>query len=329
MQKCVSTRAAKMSVGNKTVKKTSERRVYQLKVTLRDISPPIWRRIQVAGDYTLDQLHRVLPMAMGWENYHEYEFHVAGRKYRLPDPDESDVLDAKRVRIRDVLSARGSEFLYIYDFGDYWRHDLHLEAILAPEPDAAYPRCLDGARSCPPEDVGGSGGYQEYLEAVADPKHKAHSEMIRWRGAFDPEVFSSGTFNQRSQKTFRPVPKRHRPKTATPQELRRAVSLLPIPGPLERIRVTPNETVPLKLTAHEYELIRARGSDGYSLTDRLNVLPKSGEGRILQCTLRGLDELACDVAFEASQAKSKRRRNELQLLFHKIRGTLDDYTDKG
>jgi len=322
VKKCASTRTAE-AYWNKAVKRT--RCVYQFKVTLRDVSPPIWRRIQVWGDYTLDQLHRVLQMAMGWENYHEYEFHVAGRNYRLPDPDEPDVLDAKRTRISNVFIKPGSDSEYVYDFGDYWRHDLQLETVSEPEPNAAYPRCLDGARNCPPEDVGGAPAYEDYLAALADPCHKAHQEMILWRGRFDPETFSVEKFNHRIGEKFRAIPKRNRLR-ATPAELREAVSRVPLVGTRERIRVTPDETVPLELTAREYKLIRTATSRVYSLTSHLEALPKTGEGRILRITLNGLDDLARDVAAEVFQARNPRLRNELHWLFNKIRGTLDEYT---
>jgi hypothetical protein len=110
---------------------------------LRAISPLIWRRIVVRDDWTLDQLHRVLQVAMGWEDSHLYEFHVEGRKYRVPDSEnEPRILDAKRTLIRQVFRAIGARSEYMYDFGDHWRHDLQLEAIWEPDPKQAYPRCL-------------------------------------------------------------------------------------------------------------------------------------------------------------------------------------------
>ena len=327
MKECVSVRQQKDFGENKTVTNGSGPRVYQFRVTLRDISPPIWRRIQVRGDYTLDRLHRVLQMAMGWENRHEYQFHVAGRKYRLRDPDESDVFDAKRTRISELFANPGFESEYVYDFGDCWQHDLHLEAVSEPEPNAVYPRCLDGARNCPPEDVGGTPGYEDYLAALIDPRHKAHQEMKLWRGAFDPELFSVEEFNRRIGKKFRAIPRRNRPRP-TPAELREAVSRLQLFGPRERSPVTPNQTVPLELSQREYELIRAGTSKVYSLTGHLGLQPKTGEGRTLHFTLSGLKDLASDIAVETTLPKNTRLRNELHCLFLKIRGTLDKYAIK-
>ena len=145
----------------------------QFKVTLRGIHPPIWRRIQVWEDATLAQLHRALQVVMGWENCHLHEFRVGLKIYGVPDlDDERKIIDVKRTRIHDAVQNVGTAFEYVYDFGDYWQHDLLLEAILQPDPDTSYPRCIAGERNCPPEDVGGSGGYENYLAALADPEQK-------------------------------------------------------------------------------------------------------------------------------------------------------------
>lgn len=150
------------------MKARKNRRLLQFKVTLRGISPPIWRQILVWKDFTLSQLHRVLQVVMGWENYHLYEFRIGGRMYRDPHPDnEREILDATRTRIRKLLSGIGAEFEYVYDFGDYWQHDLLLEAILPPPQNTSYPRCIGGERNCPPQDAGGPRGYEDYLEAMA------------------------------------------------------------------------------------------------------------------------------------------------------------------
>ena len=177
--------------------------LYQLKVTLRDIQPPIWRRIQVWDDTTLSQLHRILQIAVGWENYHLHEFHIGRRVCGMPDPDgldERPVIDDRRQRVRQVLPQVGTPFEYVYDFGDNWRHELLLESVVLPEPGQQYPRCLAGERSGPPEDVGGSFGYANYLDAIADPNHEEHENMLEWRGPFDPEIFSLAAVNRRLQK---------------------------------------------------------------------------------------------------------------------------------
>jgi hypothetical protein len=183
------------------------REIYQFKVTLIGITAPIWRRIFVLGDCTLAQLHRVLQVAMGWENYHLYLFRIGGKMYGPPDPDGDDelkLIDAKRTRLHSVLPSVGTTFTYTYDFGDNWHHDVLLEAIVMPVPDLTYPLCIAGERNCPPEDVGGIGGYGKYLEAMADPGHQDHQDMMMWRGPFDSEAFSVEKVNQELQRKFRP-----------------------------------------------------------------------------------------------------------------------------
>jgi hypothetical protein len=175
--------------------------LYQLRVTLRDIHPPIWRRIQVWDDTTLAQLHRILQVAMGWENYHLHEFHIGDRIYAVPDPDddlyERTIIDERRQRLRKVVPQVGTLFEYVYDFGDNWRHELLLEGIVLPDSEQQYPRCLAGERCGPPEDVGGPHGYAAYLEAMADSSHEEHESMLEWRGPFDSELFSIAAINRR------------------------------------------------------------------------------------------------------------------------------------
>ncbi len=178
-----------------------------LKVMLQDIEPPIWRRIQVWEDITLAQLHAILQIVMEWEDCHLHQFVIGRRLYSVPDPDddmyERKVIDESRARLGDVVPRVGTQFEYLYDFGDSWRHDLLLEAILLPEPAMQYPRCIAGERRAPPEDAGGTPGYEEYLEVLADPEHEEHENMLQWRGPFDPEAFSPDHVNARLRKKFR------------------------------------------------------------------------------------------------------------------------------
>ena len=165
--------------------------VYQLKVTLQGIRPPIWRRFQVADDTTLSELHQILQVVMGWENYHLHQFRIRGTDFGEPDPDfGSGIKDDRRVKLRQVVFGEKEKFIYEYDFGDSWKHEILVEKILPPEPGARYPACVAGKRSCPPEDCGGVWGYAEFLEAIGDPDHPEHEEMLEWiGGSFDPEAF--------------------------------------------------------------------------------------------------------------------------------------------
>jgi hypothetical protein len=165
--------------------------VFRLKVRLRDIRPQIWRRIEVPGNVTFARLHHILQAAMGWTDSHLHEFIVGKRHIGRPDDDEfgEKVENEARLRLDDVAAAR-TELTYWYDFGDDWWHDITVERVGPPEPGAEYPRLLAGARAAPPEDVGGVGGYEEFLEAVTDPKHPERNAYLTWvGGAFDPEAF--------------------------------------------------------------------------------------------------------------------------------------------
>jgi hypothetical protein len=164
--------------------------VFRLKIKLRNVQPPVWRRLEVPGNVTFAKLHRILQVALGWTDSHLHEFVVGKRHIGLPDDEfRDDVANETRVRLEDVASAK-TKFAYWYDFGDNWWHDITVERVGPPETSAEYPRLLAGANSAPPEDVGGVGGYEEFLEAVADPKHPEHKELLTWAGgAFDPEAF--------------------------------------------------------------------------------------------------------------------------------------------
>jgi hypothetical protein len=188
------------------------RSVYQLKAVIQEIQPPIWRRFQVRGDITLPQLHQVLQVLFGWEDYHLHEFTVAGRPYTVPDGepdwDTRKGVDERGVRLNSVVMRVGTRFGYAYDFGDNWQVDLLLEAILLGEEGAQYPGCIGGERRGPPEDVGGVFGCQEYLAALANRRHPQHRQMLQWRGAFDPENFDQAGLNRELARRFRQKMKR-------------------------------------------------------------------------------------------------------------------------
>lgn len=172
--------------------------IYQLKVTLRHSKPPIWRRLQVRSDTTLYKLHHILQIAMGWTNSHLHQFIAYGVYYGEPDPYlEMDVVSERRTRLHQIVSDVKDKFLYEYDFGDGWEHEIVLEEILAPEPKVRYPRCLKGKRACPPEDVGGVWGYDEFLDAIQNEDHPEHATYCEWIGdTFDPEAFDVEEVNE-------------------------------------------------------------------------------------------------------------------------------------
>lgn len=162
-----------------------------LKITLDDVKPAVLRRIEVPLGIRLDRLHLAIQAAMGWSNSHLYEIRARDIGWGDPDPDGGDgPLDARKARLIDVLEDVGVKTLrYIYDFGDGWDHTIKIERITDAVPGVAYPRLVEAAGRCPPEDVGGPWGYAEFLEAINDPKHERHVELMDWIGDdFDPNV---------------------------------------------------------------------------------------------------------------------------------------------
>jgi hypothetical protein len=173
--------------------------VHQLKVTLTGIRPPIWRRLQVSSSINLRRLHDVIQEAMGWTQSHLYQFEIGGVEFGEPDDEFGmPIRSAKATPLRKIAPDPGVAFSYEYDFGDSWEHRIEVEKVLPPEPGVPYPRCLAGKRACPPEDVGGIFGYEEFLQAIRDPKHPEHDAMLEWvGGAFDPEAFDLRAVTER------------------------------------------------------------------------------------------------------------------------------------
>jgi hypothetical protein len=171
--------------------------VYQLKITLRDMKPPVWRRVQVK-DCTLAKLHGILQTCMGWDRYHLHAFDIGGEQYSEPDPDGMmEAEDERKVKLSQVVAQGYKKFSYTYDFGDNWDHAIQVEKVLDPEPGVRYPCCVAGKRACPPEDCGGPWGYGDFVEAIQNPKHERHEELLEWVGGeFDPEVFDIEAVNE-------------------------------------------------------------------------------------------------------------------------------------
>ena len=163
--------------------------IAHLRIKLDDVEPAVVRRVEVPPTIRLDRLHLVLQAAMGWTNSHLYEIRARDVGWGSPDPDFGDgPLDASKARLIDVLEDVGAKSLkYLYDFGDGWEHSVRIERITDAVPGIVYPRLIDAAGRCPPEDVGGPWGYREFLDAIADPNHQEHAERLQWIGRnFDP-----------------------------------------------------------------------------------------------------------------------------------------------
>lgn len=176
--------------------------IYQLKVTLEDIKPPIWRRILVPSNINLGQFHFVLQIAMGWRNSHLHQFTVGRTIYGSVDDDMGldlglDQEDENQYTVSELLNREKSWLRYEYDFGDGWSHKVLLEKKLPDDRTIKLAKCVKGKRACPPEDCGGIWGYVELLEVLKEQEHPEHEEMVEWLGGeFDPEEFNPEEINR-------------------------------------------------------------------------------------------------------------------------------------
>ncbi len=174
--------------------------IARLKITLDDVVPTVLRRIEVPFSIRLDRLHLALQAAIGWTDSHLYEIRARDVGWGVPDPSWPDgPLDARKARLADVLEDVGAKTLeYLYDFGDGWTHTLEIEYLADAHPGLDYPRLIEASGRCPPEDIGGPFGYAEFLDAVADPAHERHAELLEWVDHdFDPDRLDA-TAHQRA-----------------------------------------------------------------------------------------------------------------------------------
>ena len=171
--------------------------IYQIKVTLKGIRPPIWRRLQVPSGINLYKLHQIFQVAMGWSDSHLHQFTVKGIDFGEPDPDYGlEVKNERRAKLSQVISGEKARFDYLYDFGDSWEHEILVEKILPAEPEAHYPICIAGKRACPPDDCGGIWGYADLLKTIQSPGDPEYESMIEWLGEpFDSEAFDLDEIN--------------------------------------------------------------------------------------------------------------------------------------
>jgi len=183
--------------------------VYQIKITIKDIEPPIWRRLLIPENITFYKLHKIIQAAFGWQDYHLFNFIFKGTVIGIPDPDygpgelygDVEELNAKRTKI-DELFKKHKKFIYTYDFGDDWEHEIVIGKTFDAEEDVKYPVCVDGKRHRPPEDVSGVSGYEDFLEIISNPKHPEYNDYLVWAEKdtggrkFDPEYFYINEVNR-------------------------------------------------------------------------------------------------------------------------------------
>lgn len=183
------------------------KRLYQFKITLLDVAPAIWRRIQIKNG-SFDKLHECIQTAMGWTNSHLHQFEIQGIVCGDPElicenPDGFVGINSRETMVSDIVPQSGVRlhFSYEYDFGDCWRHEVVFEGCLPAKKGVRYPLCLEGERACPPEDVGGVDGYEEFLEVIADSSHPEHEEWMVWAGGdFDRTRFDAKAATKNMQR---------------------------------------------------------------------------------------------------------------------------------
>lgn len=181
--------------------------VFQFKLTLLGAKPLIWRRIQVS-DCTLDKLHEYIQTSMGWTNSHLHRFQIGEVRYADPmlmeeDFEEFGYKDSTSTMLSEIVPKGGKRlrFVYEYDFGDSWDHEVVFEGCPKAEAGRQYPICLEGERACPPEDCGGVAGYADFLDAIRDKTNEEREAMFEWvSGWFDPEEFDPVTATKSMKK---------------------------------------------------------------------------------------------------------------------------------
>lgn len=187
-------------------KSTNFNRVLQLKITLNDTVPRIWRRILVPANYTFFALHCAIQNAMSWTDSHLHAFYIGEQRGRdritieFPNPEGDDFYrgetrDERTERIADYFGKSVKQCIYCYDFGDNWNHTIILERELPRDPGVSYPQCLAGKNACPPEDCGGVGGYEDLQKILKDPRHEEHKDMLEWLALDDPKEFDPHAFD--------------------------------------------------------------------------------------------------------------------------------------
>jgi hypothetical protein len=177
--------------------------IVQLKIVLDGSNPPIWRQVLVSNHITFFELHHIIQIAMGWQNYHAFQFRcmeqeIGDTKNDFYDEEDSPLLEVRETKLNQFELQPELVIDYIYDFGDGWEHTLVVEALLPRNPKSSYPTCIAGEMRCPLEDSGGLYGYYETLDIFANPKHPEYEDVVEWIGnkRFDPKKFDPKKVNK-------------------------------------------------------------------------------------------------------------------------------------
>ena len=170
--------------------------IYQLKIELKDIKPNIWRRIQVDSNISLNELHHIIQISMGWTNSHLYSLIIDNIEYTVKEYD-AEYVQFANARDYTIEKVRiDGDFDYLYDFGDRWEHRIQIEKKIEGE-RLIDPICLDGEGKCPPEDVGGINGFIEFVKIIRDESHPERESYIEWYGSvYDPNKVNFEEINE-------------------------------------------------------------------------------------------------------------------------------------
>jgi hypothetical protein len=177
-----------------------EKEIIEVKIVLNETNPPIWRRLLIPATITFFDLHHIFQIGMGWTNSHLFEFKVGDYTIGYIDDqfEESEgIADANEVTLETLLMKEGTQFSYLYDFGDHWQHTVIVEKLLKKEEGKIYPICREGSLRSPPEDCGSIPGFYNLLEILKDKKHPEYKETKTWLGrGYDPEKFDLEKVNK-------------------------------------------------------------------------------------------------------------------------------------
>ena len=183
-----------------TKKKSAARKtpkVYEFTISLLNTNPLVWRKFLAHEFIELPDLHMLIQMTMGWEARHLYSFEINKKTYSDGDSaSEMNILDDEGVLLCDVL-GNTTKFIYIYDFGDHWLHQVEVTKTLDHDPRLNYPICIGGENACPPEDCGGIGGFEQLKATLIGKDSEEKTEMLTWLGGFyNPATFDPNFVNK-------------------------------------------------------------------------------------------------------------------------------------
>lgn len=187
---------------------SEQRPFYQVLITIQNIEPSIWRRLLIPSGITFHKFHKIIQAAFDWQDYHLYLFDFKDFLVINSDPDtpfHEIEKNPKKVKI-DPVFKEYKQFLYEYDFGDSWMHEIVVEEVGIFNDELKHPICIGGERHRPPEDVGGVGGYEEFLNIINDPNHEEYDDMLSWAEKdtggrkFEPEYFYEAEINRKLAK---------------------------------------------------------------------------------------------------------------------------------